>query len=252
MNYYKHNIGDYRRDTNHLSLLEHGIFRQMLDQYYLDEKPLNIDKSKLMRSLNIRTSDERESFDLVLTDFFVLTDDGYTHKRCERDLIVIYEKSAKARASAKCRWNKGEDANASETHSSSNANGMLPNTHNPIPTTDNQTKKKGAKKFAPPSLDEIKSYILEKQYDIDGQYFIDFYDSKGWMIGKNKMKDWKATVRGWHSRNKKGNNNGQNRKLTQCEQITENDRVANEWLESQGITQDANGENMERVINPIR
>jgi len=214
MNYYKHNIGDYRRDTNHLSLLEHGIFRQMLDQYYLDEKPLNIDKIKLMRSLNIRTDIEKESFELVLTDFFVLTDEGYTHKRCERDLKDIYEKSAKARASAKCRWNKGVDANASKADSERNANGMLPNTDNPLPTTDNKDKKKGVKRFTPPSLDEVKGYILEKQYDIDGQYFIDFYESKGWMIGKNKMKDWKATIRGWQARNKKGNGNETNQRTT--------------------------------------
>ena len=70
---------------------------------------------------------------------------------------------------------------------------------------DNKDKKKGVKRFTPPSLDEVKGYILEKQYDIDGQYFIDFYQSKGWMIGKNKMKDWKATIRGWNTRNEKDN-----------------------------------------------
>jgi len=138
MNYYKHNIGDYRRDTNHLSLLEHGIFRQMLDQYYLDEKPLEADKNKLMRSLGIRTDNEREAFNLVLSDFFIISHDGYKHKRCERDLVEIYEKSEKARASAKCRWNKGKNANAPKTDSERNANGMLPNTDNPLPTTDNK------------------------------------------------------------------------------------------------------------------
>jgi hypothetical protein len=132
----------------------------------------------------------------------------------------------------------------------SNDNQMTTNKND---KNDKNKEKKGVKRFTPPSLDELKAYILEKQYDIDGEYFINFYESKGWMIGKNKMKDWKATVRGWQARNKKeANNNGQNRKLTQCEQLTENDRVANEWLESQGITQDTDGSVVERVINPIR
>lgn len=227
MNYYKHNIGDYRRDTHALSLLEHGIYRTMLDQYYLDEKPLNIDREKLMRSLGIRTDNERMALNSILDDFFIETNDGYEHKRCERDLRDIYEKSEKARASAKCRWNKGKNANASKADSERNANGMLPNTQYPTPTTDNKDKKKVAKRFAPPSLDEVKAYIIEKQYDIDGQYFIDFYESKGWMIGKNKMKDWKATIRGWQARNRKGGSNGQNNR----QNISRSERVANKVRE---------------------
>ena len=79
--------------------------------------------------------------------------------------------------------------------------------NNQVTTNKNEKndnkQKKGVKRFTPPSLDEVKGYILEKQYDIDGQYFIDFYQSKGWMVGKNKMKDWKATIRGWNTRNEK-------------------------------------------------
>ena len=56
-------------------------------------------------------------------------------------------------------------------------------------------KKKQA--FSPPSLTEVKSYCSERGNNIDPQGFIDFYEAKGWMIGKNKMKDWKAAVRTW-------------------------------------------------------
>ena len=58
------------------------------------------------------------------------------------------------------------------------------------------------KRFAPPSLDEVTQYCNERENGIDPQRFIDFYESKGWMIGKNKMKDWKAAVRSWESRDK--------------------------------------------------
>ena len=58
------------------------------------------------------------------------------------------------------------------------------------------------KRFAPPSLDEVKEYCQERNNGIDPQRFINFYEAKGWMIGKNKMKNWKAAVRNWESRDK--------------------------------------------------
>lgn len=54
-----------------------------------------------------------------------------------------------------------------------------------------------SKRFIPPSIDQVKEYSLEKGYQIDAERFVDYYESKGWMIGKNKMKDWKAAVRNW-------------------------------------------------------
>lgn len=62
-----------------------------------------------------------------------------------------------------------------------------------------------AKRFIPPSVEEVEQYCLERSNNIDAQSFIDFYESKGWMIGKNKMKDWKAAVRTWERSRKKEN-----------------------------------------------
>lgn len=61
----------------------------------------------------------------------------------------------------------------------------------------NDKDKKSSMRFAPPTLDELNAYCGEKGLRIDAQRFIDFYESKGWMIGKNQMKDWKAAVRNW-------------------------------------------------------
>ena len=51
--------------------------------------------------------------------------------------------------------------------------------------------------FAPPSVDEVRVYCQERNNKVDAQSFVDFYESKGWYVGKNKMKDWKAAVRTW-------------------------------------------------------
>lgn len=50
-------------------------------------------------------------------------------------------------------------------------------------------------KFVPPTLEEVAAYIVERGSNVDAQTFIDFYQAKGWMVGKTKMKDWKAACR---------------------------------------------------------
>jgi hypothetical protein len=60
------------------------------------------------------------------------------------------------------------------------------------------------KRFAPPTIDEVKEYCRERKNGVDAERFIDYYTSNGWLVGKNKMKDWKAAVRTWE-RNGYGN-----------------------------------------------
>ena len=57
--------------------------------------------------------------------------------------------------------------------------------------------------FKKPTLDEVKDYCILRKNNIDAEAFIDFYESKNFMIGKNKMKDWKAAVRTWERRETK-------------------------------------------------
>lgn len=56
--------------------------------------------------------------------------------------------------------------------------------------------------FAPPTVEEVRAYCQERGNNIDPQRFVDFYESKGWFVGKNKMKSWEAAVRNWESRDK--------------------------------------------------
>lgn len=62
-----------------------------------------------------------------------------------------------------------------------------------------------AKRFTPPTLDDVSAYVRERGSNVDPQRFLDFYASKGWMVGKNPMKDWKAAVRTWEKRNSEQN-----------------------------------------------
>lgn len=62
-----------------------------------------------------------------------------------------------------------------------------------------------AKRFTPPTLDDVSAYIRERGSNVDAQRFLDFYTAKGWMVGKNRMKDWKAAVRTWEKRDSEQN-----------------------------------------------
>lgn len=75
--------------------------------------------------------------------------------------------------------------------------------HDNINININKIDSSVKKRFKPPLLDDVKAYCNERNNDVDANKFIDFYTAKDWMIGRNKMKDWKAAVRTWESKSNK-------------------------------------------------
>lgn len=78
---------------------------------------------------------------------------------------------------------------------------------------DNREGKSGKseKRFSLPSIEEVDSYIREKGYTVDAERFVNFYESKGWYVGKNKMKNWRAAVATWQKEDNKRNGINQQR-----------------------------------------
>lgn len=66
-----------------------------------------------------------------------------------------------------------------------------------IELDNNTVKKRKTKRFSKPTVSEVKIYCSNRENTVDAEKFVNYYESKGWMIGKNKMKDWKAAVRTW-------------------------------------------------------
>ena len=62
-------------------------------------------------------------------------------------------------------------------------------------------------RFVPPSIDDVKLYCKERNNNVDAERFVDYYTANGWIVGKNKMKDWKAAVRTWERNNFQSRNN---------------------------------------------
>lgn len=98
VNYYEKHIGDYLRDTAHLSLLEHGIYNRLLDIYYTREAAIPCDQAA--RLVGARSTEERDALDVVLEEFFEKTSSGWTHSRCDSEIERYREKSRKAKSSA--------------------------------------------------------------------------------------------------------------------------------------------------------
>ena len=82
-----------------------------------------------------------------------------------------------------------------------------PATNNNVNNENNDNKKNNIKGFVKPTVEEVRAYCQERKNTVDAERFVDFYEMKGWLVGKTKMKDWKAAVRTWEKR-REGEANG--------------------------------------------
>ena len=69
--------------------------------------------------------------------------------------------------------------------------------NNNTPKSDNTPKAEKKERFKAPTVEEVQEYCTERGNNIDAQHFIDYYSARGWMLGKNHIKDWKACIRTW-------------------------------------------------------
>lgn len=126
MHYYQHNIGDYARDTGHLTVLEHGIYRLLLDWCYLNEKPITTEQAiRVSRGNPVATQS-------VLSEFFLQESDGWTHKRVVSEIAAYHEKAEKNRINGAKGGKRKPNANPLGTQVEARTN------PNQEPITNNQ------------------------------------------------------------------------------------------------------------------
>lgn len=99
----------------------------------------------------------------------------------------------------------------------------------------NSIKERTTKKFSKPTLEEINQYCIERKNGMNAEAFYDFYESKDWYVGKNKMKDWKACVRTWERREETSKGDKQQTKFKSFAQREEErfERLKKELLEEE-------------------
>ena len=93
MIFYKHFIGDYQRKTNRLSILEDGVYRRLLDEYYANELPLPLEKDECFRLVRAIKPAERKAVLKILLRYFVKTPDGYIQERADEEIVEFKGKS---------------------------------------------------------------------------------------------------------------------------------------------------------------
>lgn len=125
------------------------------------------------------------------------------YKASYEDVSTARSEAGKAGAAA--RWQNGKRIFANGKNSKAmTANGKNGNTEtkteiDTLPSYDGEGDKR-AGHFTPPSADDVADYVREQGYHVNAERFVAFYEQKGWMVGKNRMKDWKAAVRSWETR----------------------------------------------------
>jgi hypothetical protein len=105
--------------------------------------------------------------------------------------------------------NLADSKNESESDSESknkNDQEYIINSNNILIEKNIIAKKEKVKNFVKPTIDELIDYCNKNVLNVDPENFIDYYNSNGWKVGKNAMKDWQATARTWHRNNKNNNN----------------------------------------------
>jgi uncharacterized protein YdaU (DUF1376 family) len=128
--------GDYYRDTRHLSMLQHGAYRQLLDHCWDQKGPLPLDMTRCFRICGAVSKEEQDAVYGVIAEFFVRMEDGHYNRRMQREIERAASVSGARSDAAHTRWKAREsirsidaasrDANAMQVHSKSNASAASP------------------------------------------------------------------------------------------------------------------------------
>jgi hypothetical protein len=230
--FFPHDFGARNDPKLQNVLMEHGceglgVFWCVVEQIYEQGGSLPLSNCK---SIAFALHVECSVVESVVNDFDLFNNDGkvFWSESIKCRLNKRAEISEKRREAGKRGWQKTfgnyqpkdeqmVDNTKSNANQNTNNNAANADFDGSICRTIKEKERKGnentslnkedkkaetAKRFAPPSIDEVQSYISEKNYSVDSESFVAFYQSKNWFVGKNKMKDWRAAVVTWEKRNK--------------------------------------------------
>jgi hypothetical protein len=119
----------------------------------------------------------------------------------QKDSMLLYESIQISTRITVCNYDNYQiEVNAKETKGKRKVNGEETDT---TPKQEGLRMIKNEKNIIPPPIYLITKYCKERNNGIDANYFYDWYQTRGWKVGKDKMKDWQSAIRTWEQRNKK-------------------------------------------------
>jgi uncharacterized protein YdaU (DUF1376 family) len=207
LHYYKKNLGDYAKKAGRLTILQHGVYNLLIDACYDREKFPTRDEA--IDWTWASSQEEIDGVNLVLRKFFNEQPDGtFVQKRIKGELADYQAKAATNKQIAIDRETKRKEKSTKRSrtvHEPLKDSNEAPPNHKPLtnnqePLKENREK---SKRFVAPQMENVLAYFKQLEAnnpEIEADKFINFYESKNWYVGKNKMKSWEASVRGWISR----------------------------------------------------
>ena len=182
---------------------------------------LDTDLKLILKNLNLEQ--KGTLFDLLLGEITTTSDEVVKNFYTYIENISSAKQAKKAKMKSigllgsNARWKKSSTNNVANTTTNSVANSITDtpantskrketkekinlNNKNNIFLSPELSKTNSLHKYKIPSLSEVKEYIKTHSFNVDAETFIDFYESRGWCVGKSEIKNWQATVRMWHKR----------------------------------------------------
>lgn len=123
VNYYEHHLGDYAKDTGHLSMLEHGAYRILLDRYYSTEA--GIPAAQAYRLARARSDEERQAVDVVLEEFFELVDGVWHNGRADEEIERARQRIVTAQQNGKKGGRPRKNPSGSDSETQQKPTGFL-------------------------------------------------------------------------------------------------------------------------------
>ena len=158
----------------------YGIYWSLIEELYQNANALRTNYKRI--AFDMRVDENTIKSIIENFDLFIVENEFFGSLSVQRRLDMRIDKSSKARESAQKRWAK--DANALPTQSEGNA------------IKESKVKESKIKRFIKPTIEDIKKEFP----NFNAEHFYNYYESNGWMIGRNKMKEWKASVKNWMSK----------------------------------------------------
>lgn len=199
-----------------------GVYWIIVEMLYQNGGELPLD---IARNISVAYFTDFKVVESVINDFDLFENDGnvFWSVRIRQAIDNTKKVSDARKAASRQRWSrkqeKPENPESRKTASHPPAKEELS-----LFTQPEEQKKRTY--FKPPTVEEVAAYVKEKGYSVDAEQFVAFYESKGWMIGKNKMQKWRAAVATWQ-RKQSGYSGG--RATTPAQQSLINKNCNDEW-----------------------
>lgn len=212
-----------------------GVYWIIVEMLYQNGGELPLD---IARNISVAYFADFKVVESVINDFDLFENDGnvFWSVRILQTIDNTKKVSDARKAASRQRWSRKQEkpenpeSRKTASHPPSKEELSLfaqpeeqkPDIPEDVPNPEEQKKRTY---FKPPTVEEVAAYVKEKGYSVDAEQFVSFYDSKGWMIGKNKMQKWRAAVETWQRVNTRSGG----RATTPAQQSLINKNCNDEW-----------------------